>query len=89
MPYNYLGDLYKGEIVCRLQEMGYSIKNVHELNLILEKMGILEHCGNHWLTTEFGVKYTIYRGPVFDADAWHPSVIADISKYLEDRKSVV
>ena len=43
MPYNYLGDLYKGEIVCRLQEMGYSIKNVHELNLILEKMGILEH----------------------------------------------
>ena len=61
MPYNYLGNLYKGEIVCRF----------------------LEHCGNHWLTTEFGVKYTIYRGPVFDADAWHPSVIADISKYLD------
>jgi len=82
MPYNYLGDLYKGEIVCRLQEMGYSIKNVHELNLILEKMGILEHCGNHWLTTEFGVKYTIYRGPVFDADAFQNTLIKIVDHFV-------
>lgn len=37
MSYNYLGDFYKGEIICHLQEMGCSIKNVHELSLILEK----------------------------------------------------
>ena len=41
MPYNALGDLYKIEVVKRLQKMGCNVKSVHALNLILEKMGIL------------------------------------------------
>ena len=60
MPYNALGDLYKIEVVKRLQKMGCNVKSVHALNLILEKMGILIHSGDHWLTSKNGVKYTIY-----------------------------
>lgn len=82
MPYNYLGDLYKSKIVSRLQELGYDVKSVHALNLILEEMGIQEHSGNHWLVTHEGVKYTIYRDRVFDADAWHPEIIDAIRDYL-------
>ncbi len=82
MPYNYLGDLYKSEIVSRLQELGYDVKSVHALNLILEEMGIQEHSGNHWLVTHEGVKYTIYRDRVFDGDAWHPEIIDAIRDYL-------
>ena len=40
MPYNALGDLYKIEVVKRLQKMGCNVKSVHALNLILEKMGL-------------------------------------------------
>lgn len=69
MPYNALGDLYKIEVVKRLQKMGCNVKSVHALNLILEKMGILIHSGDHWLTSKEGVKYTIYSSQVFDADA--------------------
>lgn len=58
MPYNALGDLYKIEVVKRLQKMGCNVKSVHALNLILEKMGILIHYGDHWLTSKEGVKYT-------------------------------
>ena len=83
MPYNVLGDLYKTEIVKALQEKGFSVKSVHALNLILEKMGILIHSGGHWLTSKEGVKFTIYRSQVFDADAWHPSIITEIVNYLK------
>ena len=64
MPYNALGDLYKIEVVKRLQKMGCNVKSVHALNLILEKMGILIHSGDHWLTSKNGVKYTIYSSQV-------------------------
>lgn len=57
MPFNYLGDLYKSEIVVLLRQKGCEIKNVHELNLILEKMGLLIHSGNHWLTAKDAVKF--------------------------------
>ena len=60
MPYNALGDLYKIEVVKRLQKMGCNVKSVHALNLILEEMGILIHSGDHWLTSKEWVKYTIY-----------------------------
>ena len=43
MPYNALGDLFKSEIVTKLQKMGCNVKNVHALNLILESMGLLIH----------------------------------------------
>ena len=82
MPFNCLGDLYKSEIVALVQKKGCDIKNVHELNLILEKMGLLIRSGNHWLTTKDGVKYIIYNSQVFDADAWHPSVVDAICKFL-------
>lgn len=32
MPYNYLGDLKKREIVQKLQEAGCGVRNVNELN---------------------------------------------------------
>ena len=37
MPYNCKGDLYKSEIVKKLQNMGYDIKSVNALNKIMEK----------------------------------------------------
>ncbi len=82
MPCNYLGDLYKGEIVMRLNEKGCNIKNVHALNLIMEDMGLQTHEGNHWMTTEEAVQYTIYKSRVLDCDAWHPIVVDVIYDYL-------
>lgn len=46
MPYNYKGDLYKREIVKKLQDMGLDVKSVNALNKIMEKMGLLIHYGN-------------------------------------------
>ncbi len=86
MPFNALGDLYKTEVVKRLQDMGFDVKNVHALNLILEAMGLLKHFGNNWLTTDKGVKYTIFRGPVFDAAAWHPSIVDAVADFLRNKK---
>ena len=47
-------------------------------------MGLQFHSGNNWVTTEEGAKYTIYRGPVFDADAWHPSIVDEVYNYLNN-----
>lgn len=81
MPFNYLGDLYKSEVVAALQKRGYAVKSVHALNIILEEMGLVVRSGNIWITTEKGVPYTIYNSRC-DADAWHPSVIDAICDYL-------
>ena len=43
MPYNSKGDLYKIEIVKKLQGMGFDVKSVNALNKIMEKMGLLIH----------------------------------------------
>ena len=86
MPYNVLGDLYKSEIVKILQDKGFPVKNVHDLNLILEKMGVLLHIGNSWLTTDEGVKHTIYKSKVYDADGWHPSIVDAVIEYLQNKK---
>jgi hypothetical protein len=86
VPYNYLGDLYKDEIVKKLVEKGFEIKNVHGLNLIMEEMGLLKHCGNRWLTTEIAVKYTIYRGRTFDVNAWHSEIVDIIAEYLKKNR---
>lgn len=62
MPYNPKGDLYKIEIVNKLQDMGFDVKNVNNLNKIMEKMGLLIHYGNGWvqlikvLSTQCGIK---------------------------------
>lgn len=86
MPINCFGDLYKSEIVALLREKGCDIKNVHELNLILEKMGILIHSGNDWLTAKEAVKYTIYNSQVFNANGWHPSIVNVIYEFLKKGK---
>ncbi len=57
-------------------------KNVHELNEVLEDMGILEHSGRDWITTEKGVDYTIYSQPVYNADAWHPNLVDEVYDHL-------
>lgn len=85
MPYNYSGDLYKAEIVVLLRKLGCNIKNVHELNLILEKMGILIRSEKKWLTSKGGVKYTIYSDQVFNADGWHPEIIDAVYKFLKNK----
>lgn len=41
MPYNYIGDLYKREIVKKLQDMGFDVKSVNALNKIMEKWDYL------------------------------------------------
>lgn len=82
MSFNYFGDLYKTEIVAKLNQSGCNIKNVHELNLIMEEMGLLTHSGNHWMTNKEAVKYTIYNSQVLDADAWHPEIVEVILDYL-------
>ena len=41
MPYNFMGDLYKREIVEKLQKLGYNVKSVNALNKIMEQMGLL------------------------------------------------
>lgn len=57
MAYNFMGDLYKREIVEKLQKMGYDIKSVQELNKIMEKMGLLVRYANGWKTTDKGAKF--------------------------------
>ena len=52
MPYNCKGDLYKIEIVKKLQDMGFDVKSVNALNKLMEKMGLLVHYGNGWGTTD-------------------------------------
>lgn len=85
MAYNVYGDLTKSEVVSQLQKKGYNVRSVHALNLILEEMGLQKHAGNNWLTTDAGVKYTIYRGRVIDADAWHPSIVNAVTDYLNNK----
>lgn len=83
ISYFDINGIYKSEIVALLRKKGCEIKNVHELNVIMEKMGLLIHSGNHWLTAKDAIKYTIYNSQVFDADAWHPAVVDVIYKFLK------
>lgn len=84
MAYNDMGDLYKVEIVERLSRMGYNIKNVHELNKIMEEMGLLRNYSNHWTTTDKGAKFTPFINGI-DSPAWHPELIDEIVLYLDGR----
>ena len=85
MAYNYKGDLYKMEIVKKLQDMGYNIKSVNALNKIMEAMGLLVHYGNGWGTTDKGAKFSMWHKGVFNSDAWHPELIDEIIKYLKNK----
>jgi hypothetical protein len=85
MPYNSKGDLYKREIVKKLQDKGCDVKNVNALNKIMEKMGLLIHYGNGWATTDKGAKFSMWHKGVFNSDAWHPDLINEIIKYLNNK----
>lgn len=82
-----LSGRYKGEVVSILQKKGYNVRSVHALNLILQEMGLLEHYGNNWLTTKAGVPYTIYNSQVYDADAWHPSIVEAVAHHLDGKEA--
>ena len=84
MPFNYFGDLYKDEIVSQLKNRGYNVRSVHALNVIMEEMGLQIHIGSDWITTKTGVGYTIWRGPVLNAQGWHSNVVDAIAKYLDE-----
>ncbi len=84
MPWNFMGDLRKREIVKKLQNIGYEIKSVNALNKLMEKMGLLIHCANGWMTTEKGVRFSLWDKNVFNSDVWHPELVDEIVKYLHN-----
>lgn len=85
MPYNCFGDLHKYEVVEKLNEMGCHIKSVNTLNKTLEQMGILIHIGSDWKTTEKGSKFTPLGVQVINADAWHPSIVTEVFKFVSNK----
>lgn len=85
MPYNCKGDLYKREIVETLLDKGFNVKSVNALNKIMEKMGLLIHYANGWVTTDKGAKFSMWHKDVINSDAWHPEIIDEIIKYLKDK----
>ena len=48
----------------------------------MEEMGLLNHCGNGWETTDSGAKFSMWHKGVFDSDAWHPELVDEIINYL-------
>ena len=89
MPYNCKGDLYKIEIVKKLQGMGFDVKSVNALNKIMEKMGLLIHFGNGWGTTDAGAKFSMRHKGVLNSDAWHPELVDEVAKFLKKKKLVI
>lgn len=85
MPYNFKGDLYKREVVKKLQTMGYDVKSVNALNKIMEKMGLLVHYANGWVTTDKGAKFSMWHKGALNSDAWHPELVDEIVKYLKNK----
>ena len=85
MPYNFKGDLYKREVVKKLQTMGYDVKSVNALNKIMEKMGLLVYYANGWVTTDKGAKFSMWHKGVLNSEAWHPELVDEIVKYLKNK----
>ena len=80
------GDLYKREIVEILQKMGYrDIKSVNALNKIMEKMGLLIHYANDWVTADKGEKFSMWHKGVLNSDAWHPELVDEVAKFLKKK----
>ena len=82
MPYNYLGDLKKREIVQKLQEAGCDVKSVNALNKIMEEMGLLNRCANKWVTTDYGASFSLCNKSVLNSDVWLPELVEEIINYL-------
>ncbi len=86
MPYNIYGDLKKGEVVIRLQEMGYQVKSVNALNRIMEEMGLHENTGSGWLTTTKGLDYAMGSEPCFNEISWHATLVDTVAGYLDNKR---
>lgn len=81
-----MAPLQKIGIVASLKNRGFSINSVQKLNKILNEMGLIWKCGNGWVTTKKGIKYSIYSNPgILNADLWHESIIDAIVNYLEKK----
>ena len=85
MAYNFTGDLYKRDIVKEIQKRGFDVKSVNALNKIMEKMGLLVHYANGWMTTERGAKFSMWDKEVFNSDVWHPELIEAIVNFLKKK----
>lgn len=83
MAYNWKGDLYKCEIVKKLQDMGFDVKSVNALNKIMEKMKLLAHYGDVWRTTDIGAKFSAFHKGVLNCNAWHPELVDEIAEFLK------
>lgn len=81
MAFNFMGDLYKKDIVKEIQKRGFDVKSVNALNKIMEKMGLLIHYANGWVTTDQGAKFSLF-GEGINSDAWHPEIVDAIVKFL-------
>ena len=82
MAFNFKGDLYKRDIVKEIQNKGFDVKSVNALNKIMEKMGLLVHYANGWLTTEEGAKFSIFEKVALNESAWHPEIVDAIVNFL-------
>ena len=76
----------KREIVQKLHDAVYGVNSVNALNRIMEEMGLLNHCGNEWETTDYGAKFSMWHKGVFDSDAWHPELVDEIINYLNSKR---
>lgn len=82
MAYNFKGDLYKRDIVKEIQERGLGVKSVNALNKIMEKMGLIIHYANGWMTTDEGAKFSMLNKRALNEVAWHPELIDEIVGFL-------
>lgn len=81
-----MSSLKKYQIIQELnKKYGIIIKSVHELNIILEEMGIQKHFGNGWGITDKGIHFTIYNCRVLNANLWREKIVPEIAKYLSNK----
>lgn len=79
-----MGDLTIKEVVALLRNRGCNIKDVNELNMIMEEMGLLICSDWKWSITKETEKYTSSNSQVVEETVWRPSVVDAIYKFLEE-----
>jgi len=87
MEFIWMGALTKPEVIALLRNRGCTINNVHELNKIMEEIGVLVRSESQWLITEEAVKYTSSNSQVDEA-IWYPSVVDAIYDFLTKQHMV-
>lgn len=86
MEINLMGALTKQEVIALLSNRGCNIKDVHELNLIMEEMGLLICSDGKWSITGDAVQYTNCNSQIVDAeDIWRLSVVDAIENFLKGK----